>query len=243
MERLAPLARDRRLTWDGCLNVRDLGGLRGPEGAIRRGVLVRASSMGAPTPAGLAAAREHGIRTVIDIRGADEIDARPSPFAPGATYRQVPFKEAAGPMSLHRAAAEGTLAEQLRQRAAPDSGLAAIVGAIAEAEPGLIVHCVAGRDRTGFVVAIVLAAVGVADDDIVADYCASDDELADSYRSYIDAHPDDAAPIGEAIERRAWVMREVLGAVRREYGDGAAYLRSAGVTTEQLDRIRAMLLG
>src|SRR5262245_61039400 len=73
---------DRRLTWDGCFNVRDLGGLPTADGrVIRRGAIVRADKLNGLTGAGWAALVAHGIRTAIDLRDPSEYlpDTAPRP--------------------------------------------------------------------------------------------------------------------------------------------------------------------
>jgi len=166
----------------------------------------------------------------------------PSPFRDGLTYRLAPFT-AARTMGLHRAATDGTMSDELRRLAVLGGGLGAAVSAIAESEPGIIIHCLAGRDRTGIVVAVTLAAIGVPDDEIVADYVASDAELAADYLRFKSLNPDKAADVDGAIERRAWTMGEVLMTLRLAFGGSAAYLRSAGVEGAQVDAIRAKLVG
>ena len=185
--------------------------------------------------------RAHGIRTVIDLRTDEEIAETSSPFRDGLEYRHVPFT-AARTMGLHRAAVDRTMSDELRRLAMPGGGLAAAVGAIAESETGIVIHCLAGRDRTGIVVAVVLAAIGVPDPEIVADYVASDVELADDYVRFKGENPDKAAEIDAAIERRAWTMGEVLTTLRLAFGGAGKYLQTAGVSAAQVDAIRAKLL-
>lgn len=198
--------------------------------------------IGVLSPAGRDAVRAHGIRSVIDLRTSEEIAAAPSPFRDGVTYRHVPFT-AAQTMALHRAAAGGTMSDTLRQLATPGGGLAPAIGAIAESEPGILIHCLAGRDRTGIVVALTLAAIGVPDEEIISDYVASDAELADDYARFKGLHPDKAADIDAAVEQRAWTMGEVLTTLRLAFGGARAYLATAGVPAEHVDVIRAKLVG
>jgi protein-tyrosine phosphatase len=219
---------DRRLAWDACLNVRDLGGISCANGVVRTGRLVRASILGGLTAGGREAMLAHGIRTVLDLRGDDEVAETPSPFAEGVTYRRVPLS-ALRMMALHEAAHERTLAEELRVVSVSGGGLAECFAAIAESEPGILLHCTAGRDRTGFIVALLLAALGAADEDIVADYVSSDVALVDEYARFKAANPDRAARVDEGIAKRAWVMDETLAAFRDPFGGAAAYLASAGV--------------
>ncbi|HEX7299288.1 MAG TPA: tyrosine-protein phosphatase, partial [Solirubrobacteraceae bacterium] len=76
------MTRDRRLQWDGCANVRDLGGLRvSGGGETRWGALVRADAVDRLTADGWSALEAHGVRTVIDLRNDDELgeDVAPRP--------------------------------------------------------------------------------------------------------------------------------------------------------------------
>jgi len=75
-------ARDRHLDWEGCFNVRELGGLPAAGGRTTSwGGLVRADALDGLTAAGWAALVEHGVRTVVDLRNDDELskDAAPRP--------------------------------------------------------------------------------------------------------------------------------------------------------------------
>ena len=78
---------DRHLDWEGCRNVRDLGGL----GGIRRGALVRADALQQLTAGGWAALGAHGVRTVIDLRNPDEIGEDAAPRPAGLDTIQIPL--------------------------------------------------------------------------------------------------------------------------------------------------------
>jgi protein-tyrosine phosphatase len=66
--------RSRHLDWDGCFNVRDLGGLPTTDGRMTRwGAMVRADALDGLSDAGWRALTEHGVRTVIDLRNDDEL--------------------------------------------------------------------------------------------------------------------------------------------------------------------------
>jgi len=202
---------------------------------------VRASTLGSLTPAGSVAIRAHGVKTVIDLRGPDEVTALPNPFGLGLAYRNVRV-DGEHTLKLHEHAIAGTMAQQLVDLARPGSGLRAALAAIASADPAVVVHCQAGRDRTGIVVALLLAALEVAHDDIVADYCASDVELADEYARFRSEHPEVAADMAERQARRAWVIGQLLTAVRAEHADAAAYLERIGVLRAEIERLREMLV-
>ena len=232
---------DRRLAWDACINVRDLGGLSCRGGIVARGRLVRASVLGALTPAGRTAMLAHGVRTVIDVRGDDEVAETPSPFAEGTTYRRVPL-HSLRMTALHHAAHAGALEGELRAVAVAGGGLAEVFAAIANSETAILLHCAAGRDRTGLVVALVLAALGVPDEEIVADYVLSDEALADEYARFKGANPGRAADVDDGVAKRAWVMDRTLATLREAFGGAREYLGQAGVRSEDLAAIRAMLV-
>lgn len=81
----------RHLTWDGCLNVRDLGGL----GRHTDGAFVRADSVEKLTAAGWAAAHAHGVRTVLDLRNDDEQGADAALRPEGITTVRLPLEDVA----------------------------------------------------------------------------------------------------------------------------------------------------
>src|SRR3954453_2755881 len=73
----------RRLAWDGCLNVRDIGGYAPTDGkAIRWRAVLRADNLCQLTPAGCADLRAYGVKTIIDLRSPTEMARAPHPFAP-----------------------------------------------------------------------------------------------------------------------------------------------------------------
>src|SRR5687767_10529285 len=72
----------RQLSWDGCYNVRDLGGYATIDGGVTRWrAFVRADSLYQLTPAGQAALLDYGVRTIVDLRRARELEHYPNPFA------------------------------------------------------------------------------------------------------------------------------------------------------------------
>jgi protein-tyrosine phosphatase len=236
-------AADRRLAWAACLNIRDFGGLRTHDGRLtKRGVLIRASMIGTLTADGEEAMRIHGVRTVVDLRWPAEVEARPSIFAKGIAYRNTPV-DSDRQLALLDHASEGTMASQLAILSRPSSGIRDALEAIAASEPAVVIHCQAGRDRTGIVAALILATAGVLDEDIDADYCASDEALADEYARFTRERPDVAKGIPDAIVRRKQVMGDVLRSLRDAYGDTAGYFAALGVTPGARDRLRRMLVG
>jgi len=163
---------DRRLRWDNLLNARDVGGLPTARGRTPFGALVRSDSLRRLTADGQAAMLAYGVTTIVDLRSSRERVAAPSPLRDHDGYRPLPFMDDAsvGATSRYDTAAENYL-DWMATHAAR---IPAILRAIADAPPGaVLVHCAAGKDRTGVVVALVLSVAGVDRDAIAEDYALS----------------------------------------------------------------------
>jgi hypothetical protein len=175
---------ERHLDWDGCCNVRDLGGLRVAGGRMtRRGAVVRSDSPAGLTPAGWAALRGHGIRTIVDLRNDEERDQAPGPPAPGGIdVVHVPLDDLGDTGFWRRIRSEGLDGTPLYYRPFLErkaERCVAAVAAVADARAGgVLVHCAVGRDRAGLVAMLLLALVGVAPADIADDYELSEPRLA-----------------------------------------------------------------
>jgi protein tyrosine/serine phosphatase len=135
------------------------------------GAVVRSASLDHLTPLGWSALHSHGIQTIVDLRNTEE---RTLSMA-GATVVQVPLEEGLDDDPEYSTwKATGRLATPLYYSGFlerwPDR-CAAAVAAVARAESGgVVVHCGRGRDRTGLIVMLLLALVGVPPEDIAADY-------------------------------------------------------------------------
>ena len=121
----------------------------------------------------------------------------------------------------------------------------AILTAIARApEGGVLVHCVSGKDRTGLVVALLLALLGVPDTVIAEDYALSGLYLQDTHPEMHDAVSLDPAVRGRvAVERLSPpdAILAGLALVRDEYGGVEGYLADAGVSHEDMQRLQARM--
>lgn len=129
----------------------------------------------------------------------------------------------------------------LRRR--PDSVVGS-VRTIARASGAVLVHCAAGKDRTGVVVALALDAAGVDRDTIVGDYLATGERIdaiiarllsSSTYRAELEGHdPQRHAPVPGTMER-------VLELVDQRFGGSVAWLSSHGLSAADLDRLRRRL--
>jgi protein tyrosine/serine phosphatase len=160
-----------RLHWPDLLNARDLGGIPTVDGGrIRQRALIRTDHHGRLTPAGVTAIRSYGVSRILDLRWDWEASKHPSPLAGDESYRLVP---ACADVAWDEATALDSyrvMVDASRDR------LAAVITALAQAPPGaVVVHCHAGRDRTGVVAALALRLGGASVESIAADYALTHD--------------------------------------------------------------------
>jgi protein-tyrosine phosphatase len=214
------------LRWPCCRNVRDVGGLPLVSGGVTSlRVLVRSDCHDRLVSAGRLELDRYGVTAIIDLRDGDERSRYPSPYEGCARYRPVPL-DLDGIDGCHRSLGE-TYVAILGQRRAR---FAAAVSTIAAADGCAVVHCHAGRDRTGLVVAVTLAAVGVERAAIVADYMRSvppgrsgaNAATASRMRTHLAACPSDIQAALDYLDT-----------------DGGArnYLREGGLSDDLADRL------
>jgi protein-tyrosine phosphatase len=239
----------RRLDWEGVVNARDLGGYPAAGGRETRwGAVVRSDSLSELSAAGQGALAGYGVRTIIDLRLADEIARHPNPFATpgdhGVGYTNVSVIDpAAGFPPDTSTLAESYLWMLDRFRGFVAQVMAAVAGA---PEGGVLIHCAAGKDRTGLISALLLAVAGVPAETIAADYALTAELLRPRDEAWLAA----AAP-EERAERKAMlaryaptaeVMLEVLAGLEERHGGVEGYLLAAGAARADLARLRERLL-
>lgn len=172
----------RELSWDGCVNARDLGGL----GRVRPGVLVRMEAPARLTEAGWAAAWAYGVRTVVDLRDLREVESAPdgAPRPAGITTVPVPQDPVGTPFYEHWSKIDSFASPLYFPAMLAEHPLrvVAAVRAIATAAPGCVLfHCAGGKDRTGLLALVLLTLAGAAPEEIIADYLLSYDRMKQRY--------------------------------------------------------------
>jgi protein-tyrosine phosphatase len=236
--------RNRCLDWDGCYNGRDLGGLRTADSRHTRwGAVVRSAAPHLLTQDGWSALREHGIRTIIDLRNDDEITPDIAPRPADLLAVRLSMDAAQDAAFWDRWATGRQFGTPLYYRPFLDRYphlIAAVLSAIAHARPGgVLVHCVQGRDRTGLISLMLLALVGVPAEDIAADYVLSTHGLAPLF---IRLGLEDQGPvIEEFLARLGTCARDIIMSTLASL-DVPAYLRSAGLSDDDLAALRTRLL-
>jgi protein-tyrosine phosphatase len=238
----------RQLAWEGCVNARELGGYPAADGRETRwGAVVRSDSPAALTAAGRAALADYGVRAIVDLRLPAELADHPNPFAEpgdhGIAYTNVSFIDPAlAPPDAVTTLAEDYLQMLDRYRHA----VAEAITAVARAPEGVVlVHCAAGKDRTGLVAGLLLALVGVPAETVAADYAMTGEALRPQLEAWLESDPDERAEREALLARyapTAEVMLEVLDQLTTRYGGVEPYLLEAGVSRDDLGRLRDRLL-
>jgi protein-tyrosine phosphatase len=237
-------ATERWLRLEGVDNVRDVGGLplRGG-GTTRAGVLLRSASLQYLTPADvMRLVDEVGLRLVLDLRTPEEIERYGSTALTDAGVETVPLTLIGESRNYLPETGDDTdplLRNYLGYLADHPANVVAAVRRLAAADAGpALVHCAAGKDRTGTVVALVLDAVGVERDAVVADYALSSEQIETMFRRWTtasgDPMPEDLTP----HHPRAEVMETVLARLDEQHGGAAGWLAANGLTDEELERLR-----
>ncbi len=263
---------DRWIDLQGAANVRDLGGLTTADGrAVQPDRLIRSDNLQELTADDVRRLVDgHGVRTVADLRSDVEVAAEgPGPLTTvdevriehlslfaevgDTTDAAAVDPDGNGPVVLPWQTEDGR--ERSAQRGASgvylgylddrgDSVVAAL-RLVAHSPGATLVHCAAGKDRTGVVVAMALAAVGVPPDQIVDDYARSADRIEQIF-ARLAASSTYAHDLKDAyIDRhtpRGTTMQHMLEALDEQYGGASAWLRAHGWSDADDAALRRKLL-
>lgn len=252
----APLVvADRSLRLAGAPNFRDVGGYRTRDGRwVRMGLAYRSDELDRLTDADLARiARLAPDALVVDLRTQAERARQPDRLPPGAEPMVADVAADAPPMA--QAFARITDADQAvgfmltanRQFVDLPSARRAYADLFARLEaaaPAEVYHCSAGKDRTGWASAVLLTALGVPRETVMADYLASNGYLAAKNQAMFAAMPAAAeARLEPVFTVRAAYLQAAFDEVDKQYGSFDAYLRQGlGLDDAALARLRARFL-
>lgn len=240
----------RRHMTPGVYNLRDTGGYRAATGTSRWGKLFRSDALHLLDASGRELIAELGIAHIVDLRGGDELRTAPSAldgvevrvhhlpvFDEAAPASQAGMRHGLAPIYDHMVDERGAqLADAIR------------VIAAAEDDEAVLVHCTAGKDRTGLVVAFALSAAGVDRDEVVADYAQTAQNLRGEWAErmlagFRDGGAEVTPQLVELVTASpAGVLDALLARVEREHGSARAYLEANGLSASDLDRLAAALV-
>ncbi|WP_114905360.1 tyrosine-protein phosphatase [Ornithinimicrobium murale] len=232
---------------EGTYNFREVGGYPVTGGGMTRaGALYRSDALAGLTEAGRKALAALGLRRILDLRSSPERAVNASAVdGLGMDVQHHPILKAAAPQTeTHRSHSLETLYRLMIERRGKH--LTAALRAMAGAEGPVLVHCTAGKDRTGVLVALALEAVGVERDAVVEDYAATEHNLAGEWSTRMLAGVSDWT-IGEEDIRAivttspAPVMAGLLGHLDEQYGGARTYFLAHGMRQDELETLRVAL--
>jgi protein tyrosine/serine phosphatase len=248
---------------EGAVNVRDLGGLPTEDGRETvGGRLLRADNLQELSPSDVARlVRDIGVTTVVDLRSSAELTSEgPAPLdaVPGIRRAHHPVIPELG--SATDVAAEALLIRKDQDKSRfpgdpvcghylgylqdrPDQVVGAL-RSVAHDQGAALVHCAAGKDRTGVVVALALSAADVRQQAVIADYAATGERteaiLDRLRRSPTYARDVDSQP-AESHRPRPETMAAFLEQIDSRYGGVARWLADHGLNPYDLNLLRAKL--
>jgi protein tyrosine/serine phosphatase len=263
----------RWIELDGAVNVRDMGGLATADGgSVRTGLLLRSDNLQGLTAADVdVLVSEIGVRHVIDLRSDIEAELEgPGPLTrePDVTVHRLSlFAEGGGLTDVEADTPDDTGIDTdkiLPWQDRPNEGahesersVGHYLGYLAErpdsvvsalrvvAQGSSIVHCAAGKDRTGVVIAIALHVIGVPREQIVADYAATGERLeailarlreSPTYAADLDSRPADTHM------PHAYTMEKFLSVLDERYDGPLGWLSRHGWTDDDTTALRAALI-
>jgi protein-tyrosine phosphatase len=237
----------RALLWEGCSNVRDLGGLPTDDGAQTRfGVVVRADDVALLSEDGWKALADYGVRRIVDLRHEDP------PYEAPVEVVRAPLLDADSIREIDEllVGVDDPVTWRTRNylfflERFPENFARAVDAVATPADGAVLVHCAGGVDRTGLVAAFVLRLAGVGIDTVARDYAESEANWAPSVGQWLEEAPDDV----ERRKRRllaviaAPAMHGVLTELERRHGTVRDYLVGSGADAAKLEQLRDRLRG
>lgn len=253
-----PSSADHALGLSGAPNFRDFGGYRTTDGhVVRSHILYRSSALASLTPVDWIKVQGLGIQAVYDLRTVSERQSKPDgwPKLPATVYGS-PKPDLSGLFGDIRAAgnspAKARAAFIRFYEAAPFAyavEYSTIFRALAQGRAPVLIHCTAGKDRTGVAVALLLEALHVPRTDILADYAMTEKltpppSAPPSMGKAAAAAPAMSPPVALVLWRADPAYVEAsLRAVQRRYGSIDAYMRGAlKMTPVEIASLRHNLL-
>lgn len=238
---------ERHIPIAGAHNIRDLGGYRCANGAVvpwRR--FIRADSLHRVDEGGIEALLREGLRTVIDLRSPSEVAEAPNPLRHSETleYLNLPVFDELAPAALgqgDQAHPDPLLNFYLTALHTRQSAFRDIFAAIAAAQDGTIIfNCTAGKDRTGLIAALLLETAGVARADVIADYVLTEALIPDLVAEFLELSRQrggDVEAYAKMLQSPPETMAAALASLDESYGGARAYLRHAGLSDADLERL------
>ncbi len=224
------------------LNMRDLGGYGCEGGMTKYGVILCSDQLCGLSDDEKSMLKRRGLTDIIDLRSEGERANYPNDFAndPDVTIHTITVGHTVDAMQFDPMAYTSMGEMYLEMADANGSQYTDMVRAAASAKGMVIVHCMAGKDRTGIVCALILAALGVCDADVVADYQISEThQHHEDDERFLTANPNVPRYLMRSQPEN---MRMLLSHLQEKYGGPLAYLRQNGFTDADLAMLKARMV-
>ena len=239
---------ERHYSFEGCFNFRDIGGYLNQDGKrVKKGLYFRAGRQDRMTEKDLVQLSDLNISTQIDLRKQEEVlDQGKGPLeAMGANYMNIAVIPEGGSDRLNKLVGDTGISGKRYLgylEFGPTSWLR-LFGILAEEKNlPVLLHCTAGKDRTGVSTAFLLSVLGVSRDIIEADYLLTNldtERQADFIESTV------GYPEGYNREKMITIagvpqdaMKDFLDGVESKWGSVVEYLEKIGITQDQMNKIR-----
>ena len=240
---------ERRITLEGCVNFRDLGGYRTGDGrTVKWRRLFRSDSPSSLTDADVQTVTESlGLVSVVDLRsnaGTPSNDGRGLLAESGIGYHQFPFLEARGLLPPTSGEEVEKRLTDMYQWILMNAGALVAQAFATLAQPvnhPALFHCSAGKDRTGVLAATTLDVLGVAREQIVEDFLATN-EVIDAILDRLKRMPGFANSTREGIMAPRVAIEKYLDRTQSEFGGSKAFLLHHGVYQSTIDNFRESML-
>ena len=239
---------ERHYPFEGCFNFRDIGGYLNQEGKrVKKGLYFRTGRQDRMSEKDLSWLKELKIATQIDLRKPEEVlDQGKGPLETmGANYINIAVIPEGGSDQLSKLVGDTGISGKRYLgylEFGPTSWLRLFGILASEDNLPVVLHCTAGKDRTGVSTAFLLSILGVSRDLIEADYLLTNldtERQADFIESTV-GYPEGYDR--ESMIRAAGVpldaMKDFLDGVEAKWGSAVEYLEKIGITQEQMDTIR-----
>ena len=239
---------DRHYPFEGCFNFRDIGGYLNQDGMrVKKGLYFRTGRQDRMTEKDLAELSDLKISTQIDLRKPDEVlDQGKGPLeAMGANYINIAVIPEGGSDQLSKLVGDTGISGKryLGYLGFGPTSWLRLFGILSNLENlPVVLHCTAGKDRTGVSTAFLLSVLGINRDLIEADYLLTNldtERQADFIEStvgYPDGYDRESMITAAGVPKDA--MKDFLDGVESKWGSAVEYLKKIGVTEEQMEMVR-----